>query len=285
MALERLAREARVVEQAWAAAWAALGASADEPRSVVDDLPNFLRVYTPGAPDMLLNLVMRYASAGPVSGEAVEAVIAPYRRNALPFQWWLTRSAEPAGLREQLRALGMRTWGGSTSMLLDFDGWRPAYPTPPAEVELLRVATPEDARDALRVTCDVFVLPWQATARWTVSNPRFTAYLARWGGRAVAALTTMCADDAVLLFNVATVPRARRRGIAGNLALAALRDAQAAGCARAALTATPEARRLYEELGFRACGLMEQWVPGYGLEQALRRGQRGYTDQWESTTP
>src|SRR5258708_18623112 len=105
MALERLAREARMVEQAWAAAWAALGASTDEPRSVVDDLPDFLRVYTPGAPDMLLNLVMRYASAGPVSREAVEAVVAPYRRNTLPFQWWMTQDAEPAGLRVQMRAL------------------------------------------------------------------------------------------------------------------------------------------------------------------------------------
>jgi GNAT superfamily N-acetyltransferase len=216
-----------------------------------------------------------------VTREAVEAVVAPYRRNALPFQWWLTRGAGPDGLREQLRALGMRTWGGSASMLLDFDGWRPTYPTPPADVELLCVATPEDARDTLRVTCDVFILPWQATARWTVSNPRFTAYLARLGGRAVAALTAMCAGDTVLLFNVATVPRARRRGIAGNLALVALRDAQASGCVNAALTATPEARRLYEELGFRACGLMEQWVPGLGLEQALGQRRLGYADSWE----
>jgi GNAT superfamily N-acetyltransferase len=275
MTLERLARDARAVEEAWAAAWASLAATTDEPRTVVDDLPDYLRVYTPGAPDMLLNLVMRYDAPDPVSMEQVEQVIAPYRRNALPFQWWLTRDAEPRGLRERLRALGMRTWGGSTSMVLDLDAWRPAFPAAHPDVEMLRATTPEDAHDVLKVACDVFLLPWHATRRWTVSNPRFNAYLARIDGRGVATLTTTYAGEVAMVFNVATLPRARRRGIAGNLVIAALRDAAAAGCRQATLTATNEARRLYEDLGFRTCGFMEQWVPGYGLEQTLRQGQRG----------
>jgi GNAT superfamily N-acetyltransferase len=275
MTLERLARDARAVEEAWAAAWATLAGATDEPRTVADDLPDYLRVYTPGAPDMLLNLVMRYDAPGPVTMEQVEQVIAPYRRNALPFQWWLTRDAEPRGLRERLRALGMRTWGGSTSMTLDLHGWRPAYPPAHPDVELLRATTPDDTHDVLKVACDVFLLPWHATRRWTVSNPRFNAYLARIDGRGVATLTTTHVDDVVLVFNVATLPQARRRGIAGNLVIAALHDAAAAGCTKAALTATHEARHLYEELGFRTCGFMEQWMPGYGLEQALRQGQRG----------
>ena len=105
-----------------------------------------------------------------------------------------------------------------------------------------------------------------------MSNPRFNAYLARINGRGVATLTTTYAGGEVLIFNVATLPQARRRGIAGNLVIAALRDAAAAGCTQAALTATHEARHLYEELGFRTCGFMEQWVPGYGLEQSLAAG-------------
>jgi GNAT superfamily N-acetyltransferase len=169
----------------------------------------------------------------------------------------------------------MRTWGGSTSMVLDLAAWHPTFPAAPTGVELLRAGDPEDAHDVLRVACDVFVLPWDATRRWTVSNPRFTAYLARFDGRGVATLTLMRAGEVALIFNVATLPQARRRAIAGNLVIAALRDAAALGSTRAALTATPEARHLYEVLGFRACGFIEQWAPGYGLEQALRQGQRG----------
>src|SRR5262249_59884473 len=105
---------ARTVEEAWAAAWASLGAVPDAPRTVVDDLPDYLRVYTPDTPEMLLNLVMRYAAPGLVTVEAIEQVIAPYRRNRLPFQWWLPAGMEPPGLREHLRSLGMECWGGST---------------------------------------------------------------------------------------------------------------------------------------------------------------------------
>src|ERR1700694_4119555 len=70
-----------------------------------------------------------------------------------------TRAAEPRGLRERLRSLGMRSWGGLTSMTLDLEGWRPAYPTAHPDVELLRATTAEEAHDVLRVACDVFLLP------------------------------------------------------------------------------------------------------------------------------
>jgi ribosomal protein S18 acetylase RimI-like enzyme len=200
-------------------------------------------------------------------------VIAPYRRHRIPFQWWLTAGMEPAGLREALAGLGMQTWGGSTSMTLDFAGWEPHYAPPMPGLDLRRATTPDDARDALRIICDVFYLPWEASESWTTDNPAFSVYLARLNGFAVAALTTMAANGVVLLFNVATIPAARRRGIAGNLALLALRDARAAGCAQAALTATPEARRLYQELGFTTCALMEQWAPGHRLTMSLSHGR------------
>jgi GNAT superfamily N-acetyltransferase len=261
-----------MVEDAWAAAWASLGATPSAPRTVVDDLPDYLRVYTPGVPELLLNLVMRYAAPGPVTLEAVEQIIAPFRRNHLPFQWWLTAGMEPAGLRERLRSLGMQSWGGSTSMTLELANWQPAYASPPAEVRLLRATTPDENADALRIICDIFFLPWEATARWATANSAFTVYLACWNNRPVAALTTMRRGDVILVFNVATAPGARRRGIAGNLVIQSLRDAQAEGCAQAALTATPEARRLYETLGFRSCGVMEQWAPGYRFQQALTQG-------------
>src|SRR5262249_44373100 len=177
MALERLARNARTVEEAWAAAWASLGAVEAAPQTVVDDLPDYLRVYTPDAPELLLNLVMRYSVPSPVSVEAVEQVILPYRRNRLPFQWWLTSGMEPAGLRQHLQLLGMQSWGGSTSMTLELADWQPAYSPAPAEVRLLRATTPEEGADALRIICDVFFLPWQATARWATANPAFAVYL------------------------------------------------------------------------------------------------------------
>ena len=265
---------ARAVEDNWSAAWASLGSLRDAPQTHVDDTLSFIRVYTPGAPEMLLNLVMRYTSSAPVEADDVERVIVPYRQYHLPFQWWLTLGLEPPGLRHSLRALGMQnSWGGATSMALTLDDWDPHYRAPATHTHLGRVATPDDAGDALRVICEVFFVPSGPMARWTVNNPAFDVYCARLKGRLVAALATLRRDEVVGVYHVATLPGARRQGIAGNLLLLALREAQQSGCNLATLTATPEARHLYESLGFHACGTIEQWIPGPELNYNLIRGQ------------
>jgi ribosomal protein S18 acetylase RimI-like enzyme len=270
---------ARAVEDNWCAAWASLGALQIVPRTLVDDRPEYLRVCTPGVPEMLLNIVLRYsADGGSMTQAELGRVIAPFRQHRLPFQWWLTLGAEPAGLRDQLRLLGMQSWGGSTSMALELDGWRPRYRRAEAGVHLHRVSTPDEGREALRVICDVFYVPSGPMARWTTENPAFAVYAGRFRGRTVAALATLQRDDVVGVYHVATLAGARQRGIAGNLLILALREAQAAGCTQATLTATPEARHLYEQLGFRTCGLIEQWVPGHALASALARGQLPYGD-------
>lgn len=275
MALERLTRLARDVEANWCAAWASLGNLHVPHPTFVDDVADYVRVVTPGMPEMLLNIVLRYAGPAPVSREAIERVIAPYRQHRLPFQWWLTAGTQPEGLREQLRGLGMQTWGGATSMALDVEGWAPQYPSPARpQVTFGRIGSEREAKDALRVICEVFFVPPLPMARWTTENPAFQVYAARQGEQTVCALATLHRGTVCGVYHVATLPSARRQGIAGNLLLLALRDAQAAGCTQATLTATSEARALYERLGFRACGTIEQWVPGPHLTMALAQGLR-----------
>ena len=255
MALEDLTRLARAVEENWCAAWASLGDLNVTPRTEVTNSAECLRICTPGQPEMLLNMVLRFASAAPVTSAAIERTIAPFRQHRLPFQWWLTLGTQPAGLREQLRALGMQTWGGATSMTLHLPGWRPNLRSLGSGIALGPVASAEDAAAALHVICEVFYVPPEPMALWTVRNAAFQVYC---------------------VYHVATLPSARRRGIAGNLLVLALADAAAAGATLATLTATPEARSLYERLGFRTCGKIEQWVPGPELSLALT-GPFGYT--------
>lgn len=269
---------ARAVEGAWCAAWASLGALPYQPRSLVDDAATVLRVVTPGLPETLMNMVMRYRAPGPVTAEAVEEVIAPYRQHRLPFQWWLIRDDAPAGLREQIRELGMNSWGGATMMYLDLAQWNPSYaPAPPPGVSYRRLApdlSDHGRPDALRIISEVFDVAPFPMSRWTSENPAFALYVAHWWNQPVATVSTLPAGETVGVFHVATLPEARRRGIAGNLLLLALREAQAAGYISAALTATPEGQHLYAQLGFRVCGLLEQWMVGPRLSDELLRGVR-----------
>jgi GNAT superfamily N-acetyltransferase len=276
MVMEDISRLAHAVEANWCAAWASLGAVPDQLPTIVDDVSTYLRVYTPGVPEMLVNTVIRYSGPEPVAASDLESVIAPYRRHRVPFQWWLTLGAEPAGLREQLARLHLQSVGGATAMALTLKGWTPANePFQAAAPESHgRVTTHEAARAALAVICDVFYVPPGPMARWTIENPLFRIYLTQWAGQPVSALATLRDGATVGIYHVATLPGFRRRGLAGRLLSTALCEAQAEGCTLATLTATPEARPLYASLGFRACGAIEQWVPGPELMAGLRYGGR-----------
>ncbi|HZC04808.1 MAG TPA: GNAT family N-acetyltransferase [Ktedonobacterales bacterium] len=269
MALEQMNRMALLVERNWCAAWASLGAVQAQPATIVDDLPEVLRVYTPGLPETLLNMVIRYTDPQPVTERQVERIIAPYREHKLPFQWWLTRGMEPAGLRERLAGLGMETWGGATMMCLPLDGWSPRYPSVPDGVTLRRALRDDEMLTAVTIICNVFYIPQAPMLRWTTLNPAFDLWLGSIGARPVAAMATLVDGDTVGVYHVATLPGARRRGIAGNLLRLALDDARARGCHWATLTATPEARALYESLGFHSCGLLEQWMPSSRFAREL----------------
>ncbi len=74
------------------------------------------------------------------------------------------------------------------------------------------------------------------------------------GGRAVASVTAMREGPVVGLWNVATLPDARRRGAATAVTLAALDDARSTGATLAVLASTDEALSLYRRLGFEAAG-------------------------------
>jgi ribosomal protein S18 acetylase RimI-like enzyme len=158
-------------------------------------------------------------------------------------------------------------------MTLSLVGWQPHYPSiAGGACTLARVASPEDGNAALQVICAVFFVPREPMARWTTLNPETHIYLAYLDGKPACALATLQQNGVVGIYHVATLPFARRRAIAGNLLIMALRDAIEAGCSVATLTATPEARHLYERLGFRTCGLLEQWVPGHELTRSLVSG-------------
>jgi GNAT superfamily N-acetyltransferase len=246
----------------------------------VDDTGDYLRVYTPGISESLLNLVMSYQAPEPVTTEDVLETLTPYRARRLPVQWWLLLGDEPVGLRHALRAIGLESWGGATAMALPLEKWTPAFHSPVANLDFVRVASWEEGMAALQVISEVFFVTPEPMRRWTVDNPAFSLYAARWQGRVVAGLTTLQRDGVVGVYNVATASVARRRGVAGNLVIYALREAALQGARLATLTATPQALRLYGELGFRSVGMIEQWLPGPRLAQQLTGADPAQAGRW-----
>ncbi|HET9436493.1 MAG TPA: GNAT family N-acetyltransferase, partial [Candidatus Limnocylindrales bacterium] len=76
-------------------------------------------------------------------------------------------------------------------------------------------------------------------------------FLARREGRPVATSLGFVLDGVVGIYNVATLPDARRGGAGLAVTVAAMADAQARGARSAILESSPMARPMYERIGFR----------------------------------
>jgi GNAT superfamily N-acetyltransferase len=76
-----------------------------------------------------------------------------------------------------------------------------------------------------------------------------------------AGLVLVPVDHDVNVSFVATLPDARRRGLASALVRVALVDAREQGFLTASLQATPMAERLYARLGFEPVGRWQEWLP------------------------
>jgi ribosomal protein S18 acetylase RimI-like enzyme len=106
----------------------------------------------------------------------------------------------------------------------------------------------------------MFGLP--ATLLAGADRVRLQLTIARLDGvGAAASLAFDCADDCGI-YNIGTVPHARRRGLGTGITALALHEARARGCTTASLQSTPMAERLYAALGFRDLGRYLEYVPG-----------------------
>ncbi len=83
---------------------------------------------------------------------------------------------------------------------------------------------------------------------------------ARRDGDIVAAAMAFDLGTDCGIYNVATLPHARRQGLATALSAIHLHDARARGCRTATLQATPMAERVYAAVGFRDLGRILELV-------------------------
>jgi GNAT superfamily N-acetyltransferase len=78
------------------------------------------------------------------------------------------------------------------------------------------------------------------------------------GAPAAVALALHHDEDAGISF-VATIPKARRRGLATQVMQQALHEARERGCTTTTLQATDAGERLYQALGYRRLTMMQLW--------------------------
>jgi ribosomal protein S18 acetylase RimI-like enzyme len=221
------------------ACWAEIAAGTEG--ASVERVPGAAVALFPAGPERLFynNAVFARGLDGQRAGEAVQAALRMYEHAEVErFAIWVHESEE-ASIAELARR-GLRVDTATRAMAISLD--QIALPRP--EVEL---ASPDWA-EYLRI----IEAPEDLLAG--VDASRFTVLVARLDGEDAAAGMAYDHDGDCGIFNLGTVPGARRRGLGSALTALHVHLARDRGCVTASLQSTEVAESVYARLGFRSLG-------------------------------
>jgi hypothetical protein len=166
----------------------------------------------------------------------------------------MSRELERRGYRctESTRAMGMRL-DEPPDVLPDVDVSRPTWPE--YQEFLTRVGAPAG------------LLPHVDAAALDIA-------MARLRDRNVATALSFDHDGDCGIFNVSTIPWARRRGLGTALTALQLHAAKRRGCTTSSLQSTPLAEGVYTAVGFKDLGRILEYVPGRTAAAQLEPAER-----------
>jgi GNAT superfamily N-acetyltransferase len=117
-----------------------------------------------------------------------------------------------------------------------------------------------DVEEAGALNDDAYGYPRGTWTRGMGSGPEgLRTYIARLDGVPASTVAVRHLDGDCPVWNVATVARARGRGLATRLMARALCDAAAAGCETTTLQATALGAPVYRSLGYTDLGALHMW--------------------------
>lgn len=122
-------------------------------------------------------------------------------------------------------------------------------------LDVMQAATDGDFAEFFRIVCEVFHFP-VAAARTLFSpellhRPDVAFFVGYVDGVAAATSTLVATHGAAGIFNVATMPEYRGRGIGEAMTWQCVRRGVEMGCSMATLQASMMGRPIYERMGFR----------------------------------
>lgn len=215
-----------------------------------------------GLPSRDLNLSF-VASEPNDPGRALEQAEAWCVARGRPFAFDLEEGAHP-GVRAGAERMGLRPVAPRPAMALELDAFTRAVD--PA-VDVRRVSTEPGRRGLVRVEAGGSGFDLDTADRLfsprILDAPGLTAYVALLEAKPAGAALIHLDDRAAGVYWVATVPWARRRGVATAVLSRALAEARGS-VDFAWLQASTAGRPLYERLGFRWAGDWTVWMRPLG---------------------
>jgi ribosomal protein S18 acetylase RimI-like enzyme len=198
-----------------------------------------------------LNVVMAHANDPPAA--VIEELLDAAAATGLPY----SLNARPGALAALAERRGLSADEDVPLMRLD------RLDAVAAPDLTIRTLPPGEATRGVELQAAAFQVPQAMFV--TLTTPRMLAapgvrlYVGELGGELVTTAMAFTIEDAVGIFNVATLPAHRRRGYGSAITARAVADGLAAGGAWAWLESSQDGRRTYECLGFRTVETRTYW--------------------------
>ena len=222
-----------------------------------DDAPDLRWYITPHVPFPLFNHVYWTKLPQEAVDARIEEVRQHFAAHQVPLMWSVGPFSRPSDLGSHLESHGLAHLEQMPGMAVDLQALNEDIPFP-AELEIERVSNAEVLREYIEVARLGFALPEFTDEGFfelltamglTVESP-WRSYVGRLDGEVVVISSLAHAAGIGGIYNVATLPKARRQGLGAVMTLTALREARELGCRIGILQSSAMGVNVYRRLGF-----------------------------------
>ncbi len=226
---------------------------------------------TGGIPIKELSGVIRARFASERTLEEIDQQItrmqAYFSAKRLGLQWFIGPSTRPTNLGQRLEQHGFRLQDTTPGMAAQLERLPPELAMPP-RLEIVRVSNPLHLQEWVAVAAQGYGEPPQPrlavhTALGFEEDAPLQRYMARRDGQPVAMSEVFLAAGVAGIYEVLTVPQARRQGIGAAITYTPLLAARARGYRVGVLQASSMGEPVYRRLGFEEyCQFkLYEWEP------------------------
>lgn len=204
-----------------------------------------------------LNMVWNEKSLTTDDGKTILDIKSHFRKNGLPFWWWVFPRAQSPITCDMLKAEGFSLVDSIPSLFMDLAALRD---NPHDEgLQIIQVRNKEELSLWEDVSFNGFDFPPETRQQFHQFTATFNLkpdspqkfFLAFWKDKPVAASLLFLHENVGGIYFVSTLAEYRRRGIGLALMLATLCYARQSGAQYATLQSSPDGLRVYQQAGFK----------------------------------
>lgn len=206
----------------------------------------------------LFNGVIHARFEAASAGRRIGEIVANFKAHGKAMVWWTGPATRPHDLGKHLQAAGLVPLEQMPGMAADLAALNENAPANPALV-LKRVGNAAELKQWIEPFAANFEVPGNAVTPLYESIARLGFdeagnlhhYLALLNGEAVGTSTVYLGAGVAGIYNVSTLPRARRQGVGMAVTLAPLQMARQRGYRIAILQSSAMGYNIYQRLGFK----------------------------------